>query len=564
MPEVSSTTGDPLAIAKIRRAEGMQQRRGTFESHWEDLRLHFNPSGRPFNSMRTPGAKAAQHLYDDTGVLAARELASAFVALTTNPATIWFNLTLADRDPDDEEAEWLEYARDQMLAAFASPKSRFTLSRYRKVREKIVYGTGVMAIFDRPGKLPLCKSIPLSEMLVEQDAEENIDTNYRWFQLSARLAYAEWGDAAGPKVVKAVKEEDGKRSEDLFRFLHATEPRGKRDISRYDGGNKPIASCWINVDEKLTMKEHGYEEPPYITSPWDSDSGETYGRTPAMDVLPTVKLLQRIEKAGIQSLELTIRPPLLAADDGVMSPISLKQGAINTVRWDSMQGAGAPVRPMLTGSRPDIAEEAMEARRARVRRGMLEGLFNFARDPRMTATQVIEIRGQVQQQTEPLLGFEQTGDLGPTIDRMFPVMQRAGLLYDFARWPEYGMPESLLSGAEIKVEYQSPLFKARNVDEARAMIEHVSAWQPLLGEDQQILSDNIDLDDVIRRSWMVLGAPRSLLRSIEQRDEMRKARAAEAQKAVELERAQAGADTVHTAVNAAATAKEAFAPEEAA
>ena len=552
-------TDTPLEL--IARLERMKNLRSTLENHWEDLRQHYHPQGTPITGSQTPGQKSHANVLDPTGIITLRNLVAAFVGLTTNSATRWFSQTTADREPTDEEALWLEFVRDQMLSVFASPRSGFTLNRLKKMREKCLYGTGCMFIADRPGEIPLFSTRPMKEMYIDENFEGKIDTNFRFFKMSARQAVQQWGNDAGEKVVKCAL--DPKKSDEEFEFLHATYPRKDRDQYKKNGANKPVASCWVNVSEKKLIREDGYDESPYITSRWDNEAGEKYGRSPAMETLPAVKMLQRVAKATIQGAEKTVNPPLLIADDGVLSPVLLTSGGLNTVRADLMSGQGqGPIRPLISGARPDIGKEFAAGIQQQVREGMLEQLFVYARDPRMTATQVVEIRGQVQSQVEPLLGYEQTEDLGPTIDRTFGIMFRSGMLFDFDRWPEAGWPVSL-SGRELKVEYQSPIFKARNIDEVRAMVQSIESWAFILKEDQSLL-DNVDLDDGFRRTWTILGAPRTSLRPIDQRDAMRKAKQDEAAKQVQMQQMEQGANAAGQIMRSMPAMKEAMQPAEAA
>lgn len=550
---------DTQAQELISRVERMKSARAPWETHWEDLRLHYHPQGTPITGAQTPGRKAHANVLDPTGIATARSLIASVVGLTTNSATRWFGMTTADVEPSDDEALWLEFVRDQMLSVFSSPRSGFTLNRLKKMREKVIYGTGCMFIADRPGDIPLFSTRPIREMFIDENFEGRIDTNFRWFKQSARQAVQQWGKDAGEKVVKCAL--DPKKADDEFEFLHATYPRNDRDPAKRDGKNKPVASCWVNISEKKTILEHGYEESPYVTSRWDSEAGEKYGRSPAMETLPAVKMLQRVAKATIQGAEKTINPPMLMADEGVMSPVLLTNGGLTTVRADLLSGQGAgPIRPLVSGARPDIGKEFAAGIQQQVREGMLEQLFIYARDPRMTATQVVEIRGQVQSQIEPLLGYEQTEDLGPTIDRTFGIMFRAGMLFDFERWPEAGWPVSL-ANRELKVEYQSPIFKARNIDEVRAMVQAVESWAFVLKDDPGLL-DNVDLDESFRRTWTTLGAPRASLRPSDQRDEMRKAKQQAAQQQVNMENMGQAADAAGQIMRSLPAVKEAMQPNQ--
>lgn len=519
----------------ILRHERMRMDRSTLDSHLDQVRELFYPVAMPFTSSNTPGAKVHQAVLDSTPEVSAALLAAGLQALMCNPASQWFGLvTFDDRLMENEDVVgWLDHVVKRMLAVFNSPRSNFIPQQHEKLMDVACFGTGCMYIADRYGNFPLFSTRPLAECYFAESAEGRIDTVYRCFELTARQAVAEWGNAAGTKIVEAA--DDLKRQDNKFKFIHATYPRANaRPGARHRRG-LPFASCFVALDEKHLIDEGGFHEFPYAVPRWIKRAGEIYGRGPGMTALADARMLQRMMKVTIRGAEKIIDPPLMVADDGIMSPVRTGASALTTVRWDLFMGRQDPVKPLLTGGRPDLGEELMRGVRQRIENAFYLPLLQFARDPNMTATQVLQITEQVMQQLNPILGRMQVEDLGALIDRTFGVMLRAGF---------FEPPPAALAGQELRVEYVSPVAKQQRLGEVRAYAQLQEVFQLELAENPA-LRDNIDSDANYRHTADVLGVSRAIFRPRGVVAKMRQARQQEqaiaSERAGALEEAQAAA-----------------------
>ena len=192
----------------------------------------------------------------------------------------------------------------------SSDLANFAPQQHEKYLDLVAFGSACMYVEDRPGKLPLFQTRSLAECFFAESAEGRVDTNFRWFELTARQAAQRWGGKAGRRVTQAA--EDTRRQDDSVRFLHAVYPRdSRRAPALSEDGNAargyagrvgqlslPYASCWINVDEMILVEEGGFHEFPYTCPRWLKRAGEVYGRGPGMKALADVKMLQRAMKIG--------------------------------------------------------------------------------------------------------------------------------------------------------------------------------------------------------------------------------------------------------------------------
>jgi hypothetical protein len=509
-------TDDSATLARdlLARAERLKADRSGFDTHWQEIRDVIYPAAPSFAGPELPGRKAHAQVFDSTGEQAAELLAAALHAGLTHPATPWFHLRALDDkiNKDDGAARWLEEAGRRMLDVFNSPSANFAPQQHEKYLDLVAFGSACMYVEDRPGRLPLFQTRGLAECFFAESAEGRVDTNFRWFELTARQAAQRWGNRAGRRVTQAA--EDSRRQDDPIRFVHAVYPRERREPQRLGAQALPYASCWINVDEMALVEEGGFHEFPYTCPRWLKRAGEVYGRGPGMKALADVKMLQRAMKVTIRGVEKMVDPPLMIADDGVISPVRLMPSGVNHVRADLMQGGGLPIRPIDTGGRPDIGEEFLKSTRTRIEFAFYTHLIQFARDPAMTATQFLGITEQTARVLAPILARLQVEDLDPLVQRVFGILGRAGMLPP---------PPPALRGTRLRIEYVSPITRAQTMGDARALAQTAEAIGPLLQSNPEVL-DNFDADAAARDIADIVGLRKAWLRSIDTVKAMRQAR----------------------------------------
>ena len=512
----------------LRRAERLAADRGAFESRWREVRELVLPAAAGFGTSEAAGAPNRSAILDSSGEQANELLAAALHGMLTNPSAKWFALRARDDrlNQDEAVARWLEQATGTLYAVFASPESNFAPQLHELYLELAAFGTGGMYVADRPGRPPLFATRPLAELYLAENAEGRVDTVFRRFQLSARQALQQWGAKAGASVQAAIDAGDPDRR---FEFLHAVFPRAESDDA---GRGLPFASVWIAVQDRHAVRVGGYHELPFITPRWSKRPGESYGHGPGLKALADIKMLQRAMRVTIRGVEKMVDPPLLVADDGVLAPVRVSPSGINYYRagvWNT-----DPIKPLVTGGRPDLGEAFMAGVRERIESAFYNHLLQSLRDPRMTATQVIQLAEETLRILGPVVGRLQAELLAPLIGRTFAILGRAGA---------FGPLPPALEGRELAVDYVSPVARAQRLGEVQGLARTLEVAAPLLATDPSLL-DNVDADAAFRHAAGLLGVPLELLRPAAKVAEIRGARsnAAAAESAAEdAERLVAGA-----------------------
>jgi len=504
----------------IKGAESMKSARVPFERDWRRINDLLYPLGTGFGGVSL-GASSHTEVLDNTGELASELLAAALHGMLTNPATKWFAVRAQNEKLNQNERVmvWLEQVASVMYSVFNAPNLNFAPQQHEKNMDLVNYGTGAMFIAEKNGAWPLFQTRALSEIYLGENSEGRVNKIDRWFKLSARQALEKWGDQAGAKVVAAATSDDQKKQDQEFEFLHCTHPRIDRDPDKRDNLNMPFMSAYVNVSEKHRISEGGYPEWPWTTPRWTKRAREPYGRGCGHKAMRDTSMLQRSMKVQIRGVEKLVDPPLQVPDDGVFGAIRMTPAAINHVRADLLQYPGGGIRPISTGARPDIGEDFMRGSRDRIEKSFYNHLLQMMRDPRMTATQVIQIAEETLRVLGPMLGRLQSEDLGLMVGRVFAILQRGGA---------FPPPPPELDGQELKVQYVSPVAKAQRLSEARGVTQTMEVMGPMLQADPTLM-DNVNGDLLFRHVADLFDWPMDTLREADRVIEIRKGRAEAAQ-----------------------------------
>lgn len=496
---------DDLAQDLIRRTMKMRADRSLFDYQWQEIRDNVIPVLARFVGEDPKGAKSNQFTVDETPEQAHELLAAALHGMLTNPALKWFDLAV--RNPKlkeiDRVAACLAHRRDVMFDFMYSPTANLTAALHETYLDLTSFGTGALFVPERPGKGLLFQSRQLREVYLAEGADGRVDTVHRWFKMTARQAVQQFGkDNLGPAILDRTQ--SATKQDEELEFLHAVYPRSDRALGGFGSKRLPVASVYVSVLDKKVVREKGFHEMPYAVPRWIKRSGEVYGRGPGTKALPSCKSLQRAMKTTLSGAELRIQPPMAVADDGVMGPIRLHAGGTTDIRAELMVNGRLPIQPILNGADPNLGEEMMEGMRQRIQASFYNHLLQMMRDPRMTATQVIQISEETLRILGPVIGRLQAELLGPLVERTYMVLLRAGAFDAFPTPPE-------LLGEDITIEYVSPIAQAQKLSEAKGIVQTFGVVTQMAQVDANVML-NFDLDGSARALAIMFGMPRYLLR----------------------------------------------------
>jgi hypothetical protein len=514
---------DSRADEIIRRQERLSNDRGIFEQHWREIAERILPRSDYFRNNRAPGDKHTEKVFDATANLALERFASAMESMLTPRTQRWHRLKSIEEslNEDNDVRLWLDQVTDILFNVRYSPRANFASQAHEVYMSLGAFGTGGLFIDESVGKGLRYRSIHLGELFIDENHQGAIDTVFRKFQMTARQAAQKWGESKLPQQIKNSLE---KSPDTKFDFIHAVRPNSDKKAFRKDYKGMDYYSCYVSMVGRQVMSEGGFRTFPYAVGRYVVGPKETYGRSPAMTVLPDVKMLNEMSKTVIRAAHKIVDPPLLLQEDGALTAFDLRPGALN---FGGVNDQGQQVvHPLQTGARVDIGTDMMEQRRRAINDAFLVTLFQILVDsPQMTATEAMLRAQEKGALLAPTMGRQQSELLGPMIERELDILGRAGILPP--------MPDKLMqAGGLVDVEYVSPLNRAQRAEEGVAIMNTLQAIAPLAQIDPTVM-DVFDPGEIARELADINGVPQKMMRSREQVDAM-KNQAAQASQAQSL------------------------------
>jgi hypothetical protein len=388
-----------------------------------------------------------------------------------------------------------------------SPQSNFASQAHEKRISLGAFGTGAMLVEPNGRGGIRYRTIHLSEIYCDENLNGVVDTVHRKFELTARQAVQTFKEKTPARIMKAF--EKGNLG-DCFEFVHCVGPREDFDPSKLDAKGLPFVGYYLYREGNEIVEEQGYHEQPYIVTRYSSSPREVYGRSPAIQRLPDIAMLNEMKRVTIDAANMALDPPTLSRDD--VSEFDLAPGTHNP---GTMDDNGRPmVMPWNSGVQPGIAAELMAETRNQIDDGFMGIYFRvLLENPQMTATQAMLIAQQQGQMSAPVIGRMQSEWLGPLLRR------ESGILFRQGKHPE--MPPVLMewlqsNGRGLEIEYQSPLTRAAQAEEAVSILRAFETLAPIAQIDPEIY-DEFDTKEVARIVARVNGVPASAMKSPEVR-----------------------------------------------
>lgn len=514
----------PDATHYIRRLATLERERSSWEPHWHRLSDNFLPRRSRFlgrGGATNDGGELNKKIYDSTGTKAIRTLASGMQSGLTSSAMQWFRLGLQDDflAQHENSKEWLHKSQMFMMNVFA--RSNLYDQVHLLYNELSTFGTGCMIIEEDDFTTIRCRTLTAGEYCVDVDAAGRVDTLYRRLRMTPRQLMQHWPDTV-PRYVERMAEED---SHNWLEVLHAIEPNPEPQRPEtaynetvYDGlSERPYKSVYIMLGgEQTILEEGGYFEFPALCPRWDTTGSDIYGRSPAMDALPDMAMLQRMRRDGLKALALEVNPPLNIARASQGAVPNVTPGAINYI---SPLAQGQPAITPLYQVKSNLSalQVWVEGYQRQLREALFSDLFTMLSDTtkQMTAAEVAE------RNSEKML------QLGPTLDRLRselyqPLIYRVHSI--MTRRDELPSPPSKIGNKQLKVEFISILAQAQQSKGIAAIYRMVQFTTGLAAAYPTAL-DKLNSDEAIEQMAEMYGTPPGLINSDEKVEEIRTGRA---------------------------------------
>jgi hypothetical protein len=548
MPDIINTPADgaqsdadqALLMETMQLFSQLQTWRNTFASQWEEIASLILPTYRNtffYGNFNWPGQKKSQEQIDSTGMVGLHRFAAICDSLLTPRNQVWHGLKSDNDDimKDRQARLWYEQATKTLFKHRYSPIANFSSQNQQQFQSLGAFGTGGVLVdqaVDAAGnrlRALRYKAIPLGELFLIENHQGLVNGFVRWFKLTALQAVQKWGEAALPDNLKPAL---AQQSQTPFNFLHCVMPNKDYGFRALGPKGMAFSSYYVCIEGQKIMDKGGYHTFPLAVSRYDQAPMETYGRSPAMMCLPSLKTLNAEKRTFLKQGHRASDPVLLTADDGLVD-VSLKPGALNK---GGMNPDGKPLIGILPTGNIQINKEMMDEEKALINDMFLVTLFQImTENPQMTATEVIERVNEKGILIAPTMGRQQSEYLGPLIDRELNLCAELGLLPP--------MPPILQqAGGDYAVNYTSPLARAARAQEAAGFMRTVqTATEVATATGDPSVMDIFDFDTALPDIGYIQNVPESWMSDPRQIAAKRQSRAQAQQAQQQVQAAPAAA-----------------------
>lgn len=538
------SASDPFIKAVIQRHDALKADRGNWETQWQAIAELVRPMQADFTLQRSPGERHGLEIFDSTPGLAVENLASGLWGMLTNSANSWFSLAHPDEaiNEDFEARDWLDAVAGRMLNVFAGNGQVFYARVLDLYADLSTYGTALMFVDEvQPGRLRF-STRALSECCIAESEEEQVDSVFRRFALTARQVVQRGKLQANWTVPKKIADCVEAHPEQKFNFLHAVFPNTDRIPGRRDARGKAWTSVHICLDTFDEVQRGGYEEFPYMVPRWSTATRGLYGESPAQLALADVKTLNSMAKTFMVAAQKAADPPLLASDENDFGAVQVRPGGVT---YGAVDANGRPlIQPLLSGGNFALTEEMLEQKRFSVREAFYASLLLMVQTPNATATEVLARQQEQLRLMGPHLGRLQSEFLDPLIGRVFNLLWRSQTLPP--------LPAVLAQSPVVQAEYVSPLARAQKASEAQAVLRTLEGIMPMAQLDPDVLLE-FKVGEMGRGLADGYSLPAKYLRD---RREVEQLRAAKAQAAAQAQQSAQMLEAAKVAPGMASAAKD--------
>lgn len=521
MIDLKSIPSQTLFAWRSNSSDRLEIQRGyrlSWWSHWAALAEMFLP--RRYRWFVTPnqfsrGSPMNASIVDETGILAARTLATGLLANLTSPTKPWFRLGLAGMEIPEEGpvAEWLAECTKRMLEVYSN--SNLYTSLGTSYHELGVFGSAALIQYEDPKTVVRFYTPCLGEFFFGLDNRLTVSTLSREYTYTIAETVQEFGLENVSDAVRTLYKSGGTGKDQEIVICHTIEPND----NIYRAGESfglPIPSrfpyreiFWEQANSKGSiaspnvLRVAGFREKPHAGLRWDVTSNDAYGRSPGMDALPAVRQLQIEQRRKAEAIDKMVRPPMVASVSMKNEPMDILPGGVSYVA----DPAGSGFKPAFTVE-PRIAEmmEDLKEVQARVGAVFFNDLFRMISDLQTVRT-ATEIEAREQEKLillGPVVERTESEGLDEIIGRTFAIMSRRGLFPD---------PPPEIGGREIAIQYISILAASQRAA-STAAIERVFQFAGNLVAVVPGVMDNLDADTAIEHYAELLNVPPDIVRAL--------------------------------------------------
>jgi len=447
---------------------------------WDDAANYVMPHKGNINTEAMPGETQTIDVYDSTAEESLLVFAAGMLSQLTPPGELWFRYESSDEDASETVKAWFDDATARAAKKIYS--SNFYLVLHEDFLDAGLCGTSATYLEEGKKNLLNFCNIPIGTYAIAENSEGMVDTVIREWKWTAHQAEGQWGrDKLPEKIRTLLSSSNSKDMDQKFTFLHAVYPRKKGEFKEgeVEGKLRPIASVYVCREERCVIEEGGFYEMPHAVGRLLRTRNEVWGRGPGIQILPEVKMLNRMEMDLLLATERHVGPGWLMPDDSAYRPDNRPNGI---TYWDASNPANKPERIQET-SRIDYGEQKTEQKRRRIRSAFFADMFQMLSSSQEMKREktAFEVAQMIQEKLvlfSPIFARLVQEKLNPLLERVFAMMLRNG---------EFETPPmELAEGGDYEISYVSKIALAIKAAQNNSLMELLKITEAMVPFDQSV------------------------------------------------------------------------------
>jgi hypothetical protein len=543
--------GTEQTVKFLKNYEKLKDQRVTWDTCWQEISEHIFPRKAGITQKDyTPNNQRDARVYDITAMDSLERAVAGYMSWTTPKSTPWFGFSPVRQLAQSEATKnWLaECAR---LGAEYIAGSNYYAQRHEYLFDLWGLGTACMFItVDDRGQTRFEKLRPGSYVF-QLNQHGMANCLMREFELTHEQAEEKFGEENLPKNVNECKDITKK-----FTFVHVVK---ERDDAPMDGTGFTVAqrkrfgSYYIEQHSKKLVQEGGFDSFPFTVGrflTWegiDPQMGGNWGYGPGFSVLPESRQMNFMAKMLDVSIEKTVFPPLMVPDT-YEGTLKTSARAINP--YPSGMGPDAIV-PLNVVGNLEWGMERMKQRAAVIKSRFHLDMFqmfsmNAANNREMTAFEASQLASEKLEAISPAFDRDSTDHTQPMMIRLFGLWAELGMLPPPPEEAIVQVAPGMVQTPDPQVTMKGRLalaLDALSLRSADAQVQKVLAVAPAVPD----IVDVINWDFYATEGARLMGCDPKLLRTPEERDQMRQARAQAQQQAAMAQMLKDGSQAVKNA-----------------
>jgi hypothetical protein len=416
---------------------------------------------------RTEAQPRNVQIFDSTGVQAVKDFVSLLHSVLTPTGQQWCSLVASETirdDLKDQLNKGLETATTIMFEYLknsnfdqASAESHFDLS----------ISVGLLKCDEGPDHNPLIfSSVWTGDACFEEGPLGDIQDVYRRFdKIKIRDMIANWDDIKLTPVMQAQEKTQPECEYSLIEMTILDTDNLMEEKYKY---------LVFEASTKALLVERELKSSPWIAYRWLKTPGETFGRGPVLDAMPSILTLNKMMEDELGCAELNMFPPMMSVDSNLFNPNTIRLSPHTIIPVKPMGMSERPPLFPVTTSSPNVQFSQIVANelREQIKNSLYSDPLGSPEGPVRSATEMALRQQNFSRRTGPPFSRLEVEYQAKVIKRVVYILQKKGLL-----------PKLDIGGRAVNLVYQSPLTQNQNQIEIQELTQFSQTLAGIVGPE---------------------------------------------------------------------------------